>query len=60
MAKSFEEVTVELAADGEATYDFENAILMDNGWLKVDVPLDNGDVTEEYYPPHAVRRFYVP
>lgn len=59
MAIQFSEVFITFRGDDEQTATpYPHAVLMDNGWLKVDVPLEGGDTVEEYYSPHEIKSFY--
>lgn len=61
MAIKFDEVFITFRGDEEQTHEpFINAVLMDNGWLKVDVPLDDGTTIQEFYSPHEIKSFYEP
>ena len=61
MALKFDEVFITFRGDEEQTMQpYQNAILMDNGWLRVEVPMDDGTSIEEFYSPHEIKSFYEP
>lgn len=61
MSMKFDEVFITFRGDEDQTnMPYQNAVLLDNGWLKVDVPLEEGGTMEEFYSPHEIRRFYEP
>lgn len=40
--------------------EYENVELLDNGWVKADVPMDSGGSTTTYFSPSAFDRVYKP
>ncbi|WP_137288840.1 hypothetical protein [Natronorubrum halophilum] len=59
MPKLFEEVFITFRGEEQQSRTpYPKAWLFDNGWLRVEVPLEDGGTIMEYYSPCEIKSFY--
>lgn len=59
MSEHFDEIHVSFSGEESDVNSYEGELL-DNGWLKLYVPVEDHGTVEEYHSPCEVENFYVP
>ena len=62
MVVHFEEAMIRFTDSDEGGFQepYNNVVILANGWVKADVRLKGGGVTETYYSPNQVEEIYEP